>query len=124
MSDRATVVIDASASAHTPTEDVDAEETINIQDSMEKGDTQDLDGDSPSSMIGAKLNAPLGRQKKVAKIEESMTEMATSSSSLLLHMKESTEECRAEQKERMKMLGQLIATVGGMLDVLKSFKKD
>ncbi|MCO5549500.1 hypothetical protein L7F22_002972 [Adiantum nelumboides] len=107
---RATVAIDASASPHTIFEGT---EKICV-DSGGKGDSHSHAGHE-------KMAA--SRQRKVGKIEDSLSEMANSSKVMLQEMKEDSLERKAEKKEKMQLFGQLVSTLGGMLDVIGILKR-
>ncbi|MCO5557524.1 hypothetical protein L7F22_011090 [Adiantum nelumboides] len=124
----ATVTTDASASAHTLGEDVaktnEDMSTLPDEEDDGNGKMKATKGESMSTMQSSKNKATSNRQKKIGKVEESMSEMASSSTKMLEHMKESGEERKAAHKERNVMLGQLVATLSGMLDVMKSLQKE
>ncbi|MCO5570626.1 hypothetical protein L7F22_024353 [Adiantum nelumboides] len=89
-----------------------------------KGDMKDTKGNSLFTMQSSKNNASTSKQKKIGKVEELMSEMASSSTEMLLHMQESGEEQKTERKERNALLSQLVVTLDSMLDVMKSLQKE
>ncbi|KAI5056591.1 hypothetical protein GOP47_0028409, partial [Adiantum capillus-veneris] len=56
----------------------------------------------------------MGRKEEALKIEDSMSKMDSSSKEMLLHMKKEADEREVEQKEKMKLFGQLVGTLKAM----------